>query len=353
MSEFSLTLGGSRYTGWLDVRVSRGLDQFAHSFELRYLDRWVEENSPPAIRTGDACSVSFGTHKLVTGFVDARTWDAGADGATFEASGRSRTADLVDCSIVHNGVWRNKSLFAIVSDLARPFGIDVSADPEVRADAYRFPRFEFDDGDTPYDAIDRLCRARGCVPITLADGSLSLRRISKTAGLRIVRLDLGAVRQRTLQEQTQDRFSVYVLKGLTARASADENPRSSALQKFSSSDSQIRRYRPKVITSDSHAKLSELRDQASWERNTRAGQSERVSYTVHGALAPDGKPWEPAMLVSVEDRQMGVSEVLLASLVEAQCTGEDVFTRIELARVEAYSMQPLSNRQLARTWAGR
>lgn len=353
MNEYALIVNGARYTGWLTAQVTRGLDAFAHSFELTYLDRWAEQAQPVPIKTGDACSVTFGDHTLVTGYVDSTTWDAGSEGVTVQAVGRSRTADLVDCSIVHPGGWVNKGLFAIVADLAAPFGLTVSADPEIRADSYKFPRFEFDDGDTPYDAIDRLCRARGCVPITQPDGSLTLKRISKTAGLRIVRLDLTQARQRTIQTQVQDRFSAYVLKGLTSRANADENPRRSALQKFQVSDDQIRRYRPKVITSDSHAKLSELRDQATWERNTRAGQSERVTYSLLGALAPDGRPWEPAMLVSVDDREMGVSEILLVATADAQCQGEDAYTRIELTRIESYSMQPISTRQLARTWAGR
>lgn len=346
MSEFILTADGAKYTGWLDLSVKRSLDSFTPSFEFRYLDRWSGSEQPRPIACGSKCVVQFGTEVLITGYVDAVNWEATSEGLTVTASGRGATCDLVDSSVIGVGTWRNKGIVDIAKDLLKPFALPLTYDPQVGADGYRFDRFMVRDQDSVFDVLDRACRGRACTALTTPDGGVRLARLTRTAGLRTTRLDLNQCRTRSMQQQMQDRHSLYLLTGVTARTDPDENPRRSALQSHRLTDSNVTRYRPKIIHVDSGTRVGEARDQAQYEMNRRLGESLRISYSVLGIVAPDRKVWAPGQLVYVEDPQMGVRDVFMLASVEHKASEEEIETHLEMCAPEAFSIDPITQKEV-------
>jgi prophage tail gpP-like protein len=349
MDDLRVRIAGNAYTGWIEASVSRALDQFVGSFELLYADRWAEADRPRLIVPWDACEVSFGRHTLLTGYVDSITGDMQRDALTLRTSGRARTADLVDCSIRHaTGHWKDQTLLQIVSDVCEPFGISVTLDPSVQAtNELKFERVEADDGEAVYDLIQRICNVRGVLPVTTASGDLLLTRITRYAKLRTVVLPVAETLTRSWRHETHDLFSEYFLRSQTGRRK-NENGSRAALEAYSVRDETVPRYRPKVLQSDSSARLRELQDHAVYERNSRHGGALRLSYQLPGVLAPDGAPWEPGMLVRVGDDEIGAHDTLVCARTELRVDGENLFTRLELAMVESYSTEPVPLRRLVK-----
>lgn len=341
--EITLAVDGARYAGWTDASVTRSLEALADSFSLSF----TTAAEARVIKPGAQCVVQLGAHKLITGYANSLDVDVSADAISSTLSGRSSAGDLTDCCAVHKtGQWRRAGLVQIIRDLCAPFGIAVSADPAIAADPFKFERFELDEGERVFDAMDRLLRATGVTPVSQADGSLRLFRVSDASGLRSVQLRPETSSGRQLTSVDQDTFSVYRLRSQTGRANPEESPRHAALESFEARDPNVARYRPFVLNADTGARVAELQDKARWECNTRHAQSLRVTYTLPGGLAPDGQPWAPPMLVLVDDRVLGVREILLLITAELRCSNSDYSTRIVLTYPEAYSLKPLPVRLL-------
>lgn len=343
---FSLVINGEAYYGWTEVRITRSLDQFAHSFEMTYVDRWAEGDAPRQLVLGAACVARYDAFDLITGWLDNATIELGSSSVSANAAGRSKTGDLVDCAALNKtGQWRKQTAATIIRDLVKPFGIKVKFDPAL-TDTTKIPRFDLEDGETVFDAIDRLARLRAWLPITTAAGDLDFARISKTAGLRIVTLPVADTIRRQVQQDQQNRFSSYRIRSQTGRSSPTESPRRAALEKYEVSDPAVSRYRPTVVSSTTGARLVELQEHATWIMNTRAAQSERVTYEIPGILAPDKKPWEPGMLVSVDDSWLGINDVLVVATTNVQLDAQRFTTTLELTRTEAFAAEPIPNKKL-------
>ena len=349
MTSFSLVVDGKTYAGWTEVRVQRSLDQFAHSFEMNYTDRWAEGDAPAALTVGAACQVKLDSFPLITGWLNQARISLSAGSIEATAAGRSKTGDLVDCAAIHKtGQWRNQTALKIVRDIVAPFGIPVEADAQAAADAAQVKRFDLEDGESAFDAIDRLARLRAMLPTSTTAGALRFVRLTRSNGARVLRLDVSGAIRREWENTDENRFSVYRIRSQTGRFSEDESPRRAALEAFEVSDAAVKRYRPLVVQSETGARLVELRDHATWIRNTRAAQAERVIYEFPGGLAPDGRPWEPGTFVAVDDRFLGVNEILVIAAVTTTLNNTQFTTEIQLARIEAYSTEPIPAKELSK-----
>lgn len=338
----ALTVNGSTYAGWISLDVQRSLDQFAHSFEMSCTDRWAEADAPRPIRLGDKCTVDLDGVTIITGWVDSITFEATSESATIHVSGRSLTGDLVDCSAIHKtGQWRNSTALAIIKDLCAPFGIPVEPDAILAADTTQVIRFDLEDGETAFNAIDRLARLRAMLPMSTAKGALRLARISRSNGDHVVTLDATQAIRRSVQQVAQDRHSEYRIRSQTARSSAEDSPRRAAAEKISITDESVTRYRPLVVHAEHGVLIAELQAYATWMRNTRAAQAERVIFEVPGSLA-----WAPGQLVYVRDQALGVDDVLVLALIALRENGQSSTTELQLARIEAFTAEPLPQKDL-------
>lgn len=342
----SLTAGGQRYTGWLTASVYRSLDAFAHSFEFTAVDRWAEQESPRPIRLGDPCTIFQDDVLLITGYVDELLWEVGPRGVTLRVSGRSKTADLVDCAAVHKtGQWINAKPLRIMQDLAEPFGINIEQDQSLASDTTRVRRFDLEDGESAFDAIEKLARLRGWLPTTTAIGTLRLTQVGNT---KPVSLRADRTIRRTITQNSSDRFSIYRVRTQTARWDAETSPRQAALSKIQVQDSTVPRYRPTVLYPEHGATVSELEAYATWMRNTRIADSERITYEMPGTLASSGEIWDPGQLVNVRDDQIGINTTLVIASTRLRVDANGETTELLLTRPEAYTQKPIPEADLIR-----
>ena len=118
---------------------------------------------------------------VITGYVDDVSPAYSATGHDVTVDGRDATSqgDLVDCSAIHQpGEWRvSGTLEAIVTILAKPFGIPVKAECDTGT---AFRKFRIEEGETAFEAIERACRMRAV--LAAGDGKGGLRIIRAGSG---------------------------------------------------------------------------------------------------------------------------------------------------------------------------
>ncbi|EGA6694618.1 baseplate protein, partial [Salmonella enterica] len=147
-----LRVNGRDWGGWTSVRISAGIDRIARDFNVSITRQWPGGEDVPPVKNGDAVEVLIGDDLVITGWVEALPLRYDAQTIMTGIVGRSKTADLIDCSASpaqHNG----KNLFLIASALARPFGVDVV---DAGAPAAAVIEAQPEHGETVVDCLNRL-----------------------------------------------------------------------------------------------------------------------------------------------------------------------------------------------------
>lgn len=333
MDELSLSVEGLRYSGWQSIRVTRSIEQLAPTFAVGFAEQWNELGEPIPINEGDGAIVRLGDDTVITGYVDDS--NISYDDATHEANvmGRAITGDLVDCAAIHQGsLWRNADLETIANDLCAPFSLEVDVEGSV---GKVFRRFPLQEGETVHETLERAARMRGVLLLTSAEGKLLLTHTgSREVGTALVR-GQNIIRG-SRRGSMRDRFSQYT--GKAQIAGDDSKSGEDVVIKRTVTDERVNRYRPTIIMAETEDTGEELKDRVTWERNRRAGDARRVTYTVQGWRDDDGKLWEPNTLVNVSDGWLRIRGQLLVVSVQYQRSNGGTTTEIELTRKEAFDL---------------
>lgn len=308
-----LVVNGESFDGWLSAEIERSLDEFAQRFSLRVLP-----DNPITVAMGDFCSVYSDDDLLITGYVNRVSIRVTSDDYVVSIEGRSTTGDLVDCSAIHEtGHWSGKTGNQIASDLCVPFGISVTG---VASDP--FEAFALEPGESVHDALDRLGKVRGLLPVTRATGQVQLLRVTDTRPTD-EQLDLSRCIQRSVMYDESERHSEYRLRAV----GSGKNVAAVAL------DPEVLRYRPLVVISDAPADTAKAKVRAQWEANIRAGRSERVHYALIGVNTA-----ECGTIFPVWDNILGIDEQLVLTRSTIRSNQQELITEFELCRPETYSV---------------
>lgn len=321
-----LEVDDQTFQGWYTAEIERELDSFAQRFSLAYLEQ--VNGQPWAIRSGSKCVLYWHDEPLITGYVNRATMRASEKDWQLTVEGRSRTSDLVDCSAVHKtGSWTDRTPSQIANELAAPFGISVQVKA---ADANApFQRWVLEAQETVHDVFDRICKQRAMLPVTLASGDAAFIRVGEGA---FKLLPIESVYIRELVEDDSTRHSEYRIYS-TGRG----------LEKAVVSDNGVQRYRPVIILSDSKGGQAGMKSRGEWERNVRAGRSERLRYTLMGVHTH-----APGQLIEVQDPILGVDEQLVLSSSVISVDENDVKTVWDLTRPETYHTREYPPKKLTR-----
>lgn len=336
MNDVKLKVDGREYSGWKSLRVGRGIEQIAGTFELSVTERWAGQEQPWPILPGAECVLSINGHDLISGWVDdvVPSYDVTRHG--IKVSGRDRTGGLVDCSAIHeSGEWKDRTLLQIAKDLATPFGVTVTAEASVGAP---FATASIQEGETAFETIERLARFRGVLLVSNGCGGLVITRTSTE------RIATGLVQGENILSASatlshRDRYSRYIVKGQNS-GSDFSTPAQNASVSAEATDPAISRYRPLVIVAEDQGDVTKLADRAKWEAGVRAGRSCRATITVQGRSHGDGL-WHPNRLVSVRDDFLRLDGDMLITSVTFILDEKGSRTELELCRPEAFELQAL------------
>lgn len=340
----SLSVNGKRLDEWTSVSISRSLTSLADSFSLGYVDVNTRKDYP--IKEGDECVVSIGLNKVITGYVDVAEWkySASTDGKTshsFSVEGRSKSGDLVDSSVVPDpSTWKEKTFLTIARQICAPYGITpiVSANIDALVNT-PIRRHSVEIGESPGDCLGRLAQKLGVLLRTTVDGKLEIGRPPGLIAASAIMLDRGGARIKSGSRRSdhRQRHDLYIAFGQNQGSSTVLGD-AAREGKQSANDPRVTRYRPLVFIQDGSSTTGTLRRAAEWTRNTRAGQSERVSYKVVGWESAPGKIWEPGRTVICNDSLLRLKKkgLIVESVSFTQSKASGTETQIDLVNPEAF-----------------
>lgn len=319
MDKITLKVDGKVYEGWTKVQVTRAMDAMAGSFELSLTWKWMDNQyqavSAP-IQQGEACIVEIGGERVITGYIDDWIPSYDDEQVTISVSGRDKTSDLVDCSVVHaSGQFNNQTLTQIAKTVCKPFGIDVIVQTDVGS---AFQRVQLEQGETAHELLARLAKQRGVLLTSDTFGNLVVTRTSKNKSgtSLILGQNILAARGRF---SWRDRFSQFTVKSTGPSFGQDYDASGlSAVGGIQAkvTDKEITRYRPMIIINEEIATADGASKRGQWERQRSIARSNSAEYTVTGWRIPDtGKLWNFNHLIKVEDAIFGIDKELLIKTV--------------------------------------
>lgn len=328
-----LKLGGKYFSGWQSVRIERGIEQIAGTFDLSVTDRWNTDQGQKSkdITPGQACEVLVNGQAVITGYVDTVGSRYDKQSHEISVSGRDKTGDLVDCSAIYKGGhWKNKKLEQIAGDLLAPFGIAV----KVKADTGpAFPSFSIQEGESVFETLERAARMKAVLLVSDGLGSLAITRAG-TAKAPSGLTEGGNILQADGEFSWKDRFSHYTAKG-QAQGNDHHHAATVAHPADSVGDIRITRYRPLIVMAEDQGSHATMRQRAEWERNVRKGRGNRATVSVQGWLV-DGKLWEPNTLTRLKSPLLSADIDLLIVSASYSLDESGSLTTLQLAQPSAF-----------------
>lgn len=343
MSRVELKAGGSHFGGWKAVRVIRGLDQIAGAFYLEVSDRWAGQDLPRKIVPGDSCELLLDGKPVIVGWVDELNVSYDAGSHNISVAGRDATGDLVDCAAISGaGQWNSRTISQIAADLCKPFGVRVRVDEGV--DVGRpFAAFALQEGETVFEALDRMARMRGLWLMSDGAGGVLITRVAKKRSGGALQLGVNIL-SASAQLDFKERFSRYIVKGQAPGSDTLSGTYASQIKR-EATDPAVRRYRPTIVLAEGGADgPASVKDRALWQSRVNAARSLNISVTVQGwsPTGGVGTLWEPNRLVRVDDEWLGIQQQdLLIKQVIFSLSDKGTTTELALTMPDAFELLPL------------
>jgi prophage tail gpP-like protein len=330
-------VGKRDYRKWQSATISYGLETAARTFAISATQPRKKGNPTddpattppvPGLYVGDAIEVYVGTGrervKLITGYTDAiaPSYDVGSTGIGI--SGRSKTADLVDCAAIGAKRFKNKTIEQIAAKLAAPYGVTVRTDlPPDETTGGPIKKFTVEQGEEVYEALERAARLRSLLITDNADGELVLVKAAPGS----FPINLGHVFElgRNLLDgqatfDGSNVFSEYRCKGQRAGNDQDFGALVAGIQ-ATATEGGIGRRRVRVLSSESGLTPAKAKARAEWEAANALGRSTLVNYTVRGWFDDSDSIWQPGQIYPISDPYLRIEAELL--LVNVDLTIDD------------------------------
>jgi prophage tail gpP-like protein len=334
--ELILSIGGRKYGGWKSIELVRSIDALSGGFTVTTAAK--EDGSGPdfQFRAGAECVVSIDNEILITGYADQVSPNYDATSHSIDISGRDRAADLIDCSAIHKpGSWKNARIEDIAAELAKPFGITVTAKAST---GDRLKKFALQQGETVQQALERMLRFRALLAVSTPDGNIEIIE-PKQAGVDY-RLDPARILKANGMHDVTGRFSQIIVKG---QSSGDDETNGEAASKVraEASDPAVSRSRPLLLIAEEQSTINALDKRAKWEASTRAGKAQGASYTMQGWRNAAGDLYAPNRIIQVTDKRLFIDGPMLVSAVTLSLGAGGRTSTIECSPPEAWSQLPI------------
>jgi len=310
------------------------MDTLAGSFNLSMVNVWEED--PMLIIPNSPCSIFIDNIKVLTGNVDSVSGSVNKDETNLSVRGRCKTGDLVDSSIVNNpGSWKDISLIRLIGDLIEYYDINVSSDISI---GENISEFTVNDGETIFEAIERLCNDRGVLPLTDVNGNLILTVSGNSKSVDSIIYGENILSAEVSYDYI-NRYSYYKVKGQKSGDGKRWDKSTNAI--FGEAyDEGVERYRPKIITADGQMTNELASKRAKWEAQIRAGRSAKLSVNIPGWLQSNNSLWSINTLVYCKIAPYKVDEVLLLNEINYSQDENGTVSTLTFVRKDTYAAEP-------------
>lgn len=353
--KLELFVGGAIYAGWTGIAVTRAIDAASGAFSVSLTERWAGSDAPWPIMPGDTCEVRLDGETIIVGYVDQFRPQFGPEDHSINIQGRDKTADLIDCSAVHDpDEWRNLTALQLATVLAKPFDIKVAADVDV---GEVFALAKLQQGETAFDAIARHCQMRKLLAMPDGAGGLLITRaaarrseVALEQGYNILAAS-GAI-------DASQRYSDYVVKAQAGYTEFSDGEGEAHIV-GTTTDAGVKRYRPLMIVAEANGTTKTAIDRAVWESKVRLGRSAQASVTVQGwRQKPGGALWAPNTIARIRSSWLRIDgDMLIRQVTYRRDLNNGTICDLDLVSPEAYAPEPIDPEKIngddndANVWA--
>lgn len=332
-----LRVNGIDYGGWTDIHIGAGIERQARDFSFNICWNWPGQDQPLPIKQGAKAEVLIGADLVLTGWVFATPISYTAGQIMRGVSGRSLTADMIDCAAANKpGQWRKQSVQQIVQALAQPFGLSVVSEvPETRA----LVDHSIEPGETAFDSVDRLLTISRLLSTDDAQGRVVIVKPG-SAGKAVDDLKVGVnVLEASAALDFSQVMSEYKVVG--QRGGTDQSFGAASNEVAATlTDGRMGRYRPMVLQQHGQPSGQQALERANWERGSRMGKALVSTYKVQGWRQSSGALWVPNQTVRVIDPIIGFDREMLIVEVDYTLDASGTVATLSVAPPEAVLPEP-------------
>ncbi|HEA3290673.1 TPA: phage baseplate assembly protein [Pasteurella multocida] len=209
-SKIELYLNEHIFSGWTRLSVFRSLESMSGQFELGIAIR--PEDDISQIKPGSKIQLKMNGQTVITGHLDALSQVVTENSKEITVSGRDKTADLVDCAVIHQSYhFKNQTLQQIAQTICQPFGINVIWQVTEKGANEKINVWQVEPGETAFDTLSKAARHKGVLVTSNVEGDLVFTDPSNTV---VGEFKLGEnVLELELNDDWTQRFSLYRVIG--------------------------------------------------------------------------------------------------------------------------------------------
>ena len=325
-----LRVNGQEWGGWTSVRIAAGIERIARDFTVEITRSWPgdtdQANHSNRIKNGDLVEVLIGADKVLTGYIEATPVRYDARSISVGISGRSKTADLIDCSATPSQ-YSGRSLAQVAAELAKPFSITVV---DAGGASGALQGVQADQGEKVMDVLNKMLGLQQALAYDNAQGNLVIGGIGSQQAHTALVLGENILSCDT-EKSIRDRFSDYQVSGQRRGNDDDFGEATTTAIRSKTIDGGLKRYRPMIIRQTGNATTATCSARAEFE----------VTYTVQGWRQGDGSLWLPNLQVIVFDPILGFNnrQMVIAEVTYQQDENGTV-TEIRVGPPDAYLPEP-------------
>lgn len=321
------------YEGFKNLKLSRNLTQLTGSFEITLVDKWRVDQEDFELKPGQEISCRLGNTPLYKGYIDRLSISLSSSSRNLTISGRDKTGDLVDCSIIGNNEFNNMTIDAIAKELVKPFGIGIVIFSDI---GKPFTKFTVNQSETVFEALERLAKQRDLLLTSSPVGNLVFEK-KGTVRSSSELIEGVNILQSAVTFDNTERFSEYHVKSQAPAllGSINDNTKGKGLAK----DNGILRYRPTLLISENPADSAGSQKRAQWEASFRAAKGMQVSVMTQGWTQKGGELWATNQTVHLYCRSLGLKQDMLIQRVRFEQSESGRRTELELIRPDAFEFK--------------
>lgn len=272
---------GKLYSGYETLSISKSMDSISDTFSIN-----IFKGDEIDISGNDLIQIINEKKVFFTGYVDKYNLGISDVQKPLSISGRSKTADLIDCMVETNKQYNNQTPTQIINDLCKPFGITVSTILTLDILLVFNTKVE----ETYFSAINRLCKQYNILPISDENGNLKLIKNEKNKIARTIKdKDFTDIQY---SQNFTNRYSNYIYKKEFAIKEATPS---------NIKDEEIERYRP-FVGVNNEEKTNE--DLSNWKKNNDKSNSVNLSVSLND--------WDTSINEIVEIKSVIIQNSFLA-----------------------------------------
>jgi prophage tail gpP-like protein len=319
----TVEINGKSFEGWHSVTVSKSIEDFVGSFSIK-LSRSLNLDFP--IKQRSACVIRIEGEPVITGFVEKIEVDTAVDKDDITVSGRDRTADINDSTIILPSLTPPFTLETVAKKTLDLLGIpNIKIINNIILTPFAQQDGNIDPGGTAFDFIETYAKKKQVLLTTDGFGNIVFTRASKDKLNTVLTLDRDAEPSILNSKVTYDdtkRFNLYeaVSQAQTGGNYFDtvtQTPQQITNIGAKAFDNEIRRGRVYTFVPKGTTVKVDIKEKVKWEMNFRRAQSFIYSCIVQGFKPKnDNDIWRFNKLITVKDDFCQLNGIFLITSVQ-------------------------------------